>query len=101
MAIVLAVLIFILTILITALFALSGRIGWWFPDLISQYGEIDKQFVRTLMITGLAFIASHVALGYCVYRYRSNSKEKVVYSHGNTRIEIIWTLIITVVFVST
>jgi cytochrome c oxidase subunit 2 len=101
MAIVIAVLIFILTIAITFFFAFAGRFGWWFPELISQYGEIDKQFVRTLVVTGLAFVASHVALGYCLYRYRSDNKEKVIYSHGNTRLEVVWTLIIAAVFVST
>jgi cytochrome c oxidase subunit II len=101
MALVMAVLVFILTILITVLFAAAGKIGWWFPELISQYGEIDRQFVRTLLVTGLAFVASHVALGYCLFRYRSGNGEKAIYSHGNTRLEVVWTLIIALVFIVT
>ena len=101
MAVVLAVLVFIITVLITYFFATARSYGWWFPDLISQYGEIDKQFVRTLVVTGLAFVASHVALGYCIFRYRSDNKDKVIYSHGNTKLEVVWTLIIALVFIST
>ena len=71
MAAAMAVLIWVLTIVITVLFIKAKSFGWWFPELISQYGEIDNQFVRTLIVTGLAFIASHIALGYCLFRYRS------------------------------
>src|SRR6266513_1499966 len=100
MAIALAVLIWIMTIVITGLFMVSGRY-WWFPELISQYGEIDKQFVRTLIVTGVAFIASHIALGYIIYRYRGNQKGEAIYSHGNTRLEVTWTILIAATFIVT
>jgi cytochrome c oxidase subunit II len=101
MALLLAVLVWVLTIVITALFILAPKFNWWFPELISQYGEIDKQFVRTLIVTGLAFVASHIALGYCIFKYRGDSSGKVIYSHGNTRLEVVWTLIIALIFIVT
>lgn len=101
MALALAVLMWLLTIVITVLFALAGRFNWWFPELISEYGAIDQQFVLTLIVTGVAFVVSHIGLGYCLFRYRGEGQQKALYSHGNTRLEVVWTLIITLVFVVT
>lgn len=101
MALALAILIWILTFLITYFFIKAKSYGWWFPELISQYGEIDKQFVRTLIVTGLAFVASHIGLGYAIYKYRGDSPGKATYSHGNTKLEIIWAAVIAAVFIAT
>jgi len=100
MALALAVLIWLLTFGITLLFILA-RTHWWFPELISEYGQIDSQFVATLLVTGVAFIVSHIALGYCIYRYRSDKKGEALYSHGNTRLEIVWTIVIAATFIVT
>jgi cytochrome c oxidase subunit II len=101
MAAALAVLIWVLTIVITFLFIKAKSYGWWFPELISEYGEIDNQFVRTLIVTGIAFIASHIALGYAIFKYRGDTPGKATYSHGNTKLELIWTAIIAAVFIAT
>jgi cytochrome c oxidase subunit II len=97
MAIALAILIWILTLAIVLLFA--GKF-WWFPQLLSQYIELDDQFNRTFLITGVAFIISHIGLGYAVLRYHSRRKGEASYSHGNTKLEILWTGLIAVVFIS-
>lgn len=75
---------------------------WWWPEAISSFApELDAQFGRTLAVVGIAFVAAQVALGYVVMRYGSRGKERAVYSRGNTKLEITWTLITAVVFIGT
>ncbi len=96
MAMIMAVMIFLTTIIITGLF-LSGR--WHMPELISEYGGIDSQFYRTLTVVGIAFVLSHVGLGYFIFKYGKNT-EKAVYSHGSTKWEIRFTLLTAMTFVA-
>ncbi|MEE8161432.1 MAG: hypothetical protein V3T61_07335, partial [Acidobacteriota bacterium] len=64
----LALTIWTITIVIVVLFA--GQF-WWFPESASSHGEnVDRQFVYTLLVTGLVFVLAQMALGYFVFRYR-------------------------------
>src|SRR5215210_2007418 len=93
----LAILIWILTLGSVALFFA----GWWFPPSISEYGpSIDRQFLLTIIVVGLAFTAAQVGLGYTLWRYGDNKRtERATYSHGNNRLEIVWTVITAVIFI--
>src|SRR5207253_2553776 len=62
---------------------------------------IDTQYYRTLVVVGIAFVLSHLALGYFIFRYRDRPGGQVIYSHGNTRVEVACTLIVAVVFIIT
>jgi cytochrome c oxidase subunit 2 len=97
MALLMAVLMWVLMVVITVLFA--GNF-WHFPELISTYGEIDNQFYRTLLIVGIAFVLSHIALGYFIFKYRDQGKP-AEYSHGNTRLEVACTILVAIVFIIT
>jgi cytochrome c oxidase subunit II len=79
---------------------LSGR--WWFPKAISEHGPAyDQQFLLTIIVVGVAFTAAQLALGYAVWRFRDTGDgSRAVYSHGNNRLEIIWTAITAVIFIS-
>lgn len=96
----LAVLIWLLTLASVVLFFS----GWWFPAPISEYGPaIDRQFMITIIVVGIAFVAAQVGLGYMVWRYGQTSRDKeerALYTHGNNRLEIIWTVITAVVFIA-
>jgi cytochrome c oxidase subunit 2 len=96
---VLAVLIWLLTLASVGLFFS----GWWFPAPISEHGpRIDQQFMITIIVVGIAFVAAQVGLGYAVWRYGASSQakeERAVYTHGNNRLEMIWTVITAVVFI--
>lgn len=78
----------------------SGR--WWFPQSISEHGpRIDSQFMITITVVGLAFASAQIGLGWVVWKYRETaSKQRATYSHGNNRLEIVWTLVTAVVFIS-
>jgi cytochrome c oxidase subunit 2 len=72
---------------------------WWFPPAITDFGrEIDEQFMRTLLITGIVFVAAQIGLAVAVFRFRDRGR-KATYFEGNNTMEIVWTLATVVVFV--
>lgn len=92
---VLAILIWLITIVTAVVFA--GRY-WWFPRVASAHGLfLDGQFVVTLVVTGIVFILAQAALGWAVFRYRDRG-QKAVHSHGNNKLEIVWTSLTAIIF---
>jgi len=75
---------------------------WWFPEAISEHGpSVDRQFMLTIIVCGIAFAAAQIGLGWMVWKYRETaSQDRATYSHGNNRLEIIWTIVTAVVFIS-
>jgi cytochrome c oxidase subunit 2 len=72
---------------------------WWFPPAITNLGhDIDAQFMRTLLITGIVFVAAQLGLAIAVFRFRDRG-QKVTYFEGNNTMEIVWTLATVVLFV--
>jgi cytochrome c oxidase subunit 2 len=57
--------------------------------------DVDHLFVIIFVITGVVFVATHLALVYATWRYRARPGRKAVHSHGNFWLELIWTLIPT------
>ena len=95
---VLAVIIWIITLASVILFVSKK---WWFPPAISELGPaLDRQFLLTIVIVGIAFTAAQIGLGWVVWKYRENVPGRAVYSHGSNRLEVIWTVVTAVVFVS-
>jgi cytochrome c oxidase subunit 2 len=94
----LAVFIWVMTILSVAMFF---HPRWWFPPSITEHGPAyDQQFVLTIIIVGIAFAAAQIALGYAVWRFRDTGDgTRAVYSHGNNRLEMIWTAITAFIFI--
>ncbi len=80
---------------------------WWLPNppdqthhVISAFGrEIDNLFLIILFITGAVFIGTQVVLVYSSYKFvdemdeHGKPKRAATYSHGNNRLEVIWTII--------
>ncbi|HSL55162.1 MAG TPA: cytochrome c oxidase subunit II [Pyrinomonadaceae bacterium] len=97
---VLAVIIWILTLLSVLLFV-SGK--WWFPAAISDHAPaLDRQFLITILVVGISFTAAQVGLGWMVWKYRDTGSktDRAVYSHGSNRLEVLWTVITAVVFIT-
>src|SRR5216684_2309942 len=74
---------------------------WWFPEAISQHGPaVDRQFTITIIVCGIAFAAAQIGLGWVVWKYRATAdKQRATYSHGNNRLEVVWTLVTAVIFI--
>jgi cytochrome c oxidase subunit II len=73
---------------------------WWFPPPINQHGvAYDEQFMRTLVVVGIIFILAQFALGYVIVRFR-NDGGRAGYSHGNNRLETLWTSATALLFLT-
>jgi cytochrome c oxidase subunit II len=93
----LAPIIWVLTVVICYFF--FAKI-WWFPPPISAHGlAYDEQFMRTLVVTGIIFFAAQVALGWVIFRFRDNGRRTARYSHGNNKLETLWTTATAVLFI--
>jgi cytochrome c oxidase subunit 2 len=97
---VLAVIIWILTALSVLLFVSKK---WWFPTAISEHGPaLDRQFMLTLVIVGISFAAAQIGLGWVVWKYRDTGKpgDRGLYTHGSNKLEMLWTVITAVIFIT-
>jgi cytochrome c oxidase subunit 2 len=87
---------------------------WWLPagpDLTVEGGhlhsvssagkQIDSLFVIVLLITGIVFIGTQIALTYVTFRYvdTGEATRKASYFHGSQRLEVIWTIIPSAILV--
>ena len=97
---VLAVIIWIITLLSIALF-FSRK--WWFPEGISNHtAAYDRQFLITILVVGISFAAAQAALGWAVWKFRDTGKpgDRAIYTHGSNRLEVVWTVITAIVFIA-
>ena len=73
---------------------------WRLPANISTFGaEIDSMFFIIAVITGIVFVAVEVVLIYFLIRYRGRPGQRAAYTHGNSRLEVIWTTATAVIVV--
>jgi cytochrome c oxidase subunit 2 len=92
----LAPVVWILTVVICYFFVAQT---WWFPPPISEHGVVyDAQFMRTLIVVGVIFFLAQFALGYVIVKFRDNGT-RAGYSHGNNKLEAIWTSAAAVLFI--
>ncbi len=98
MGLVLLCVIWLITIISTYFFIAKT---WWLPAGASAAAAgIDHQFAITYVIMGVVFVAAQMALGYLVFKYRASANSgRAGYSHGNTKLEIIWTTLTIILFV--
>jgi len=94
----LAVIIWILTLLSVSLFFINK---WWFPTAITSHAAaLDRQFLITIIVVGIAFTAAQVGLGYMVWKYREDAaRSRAFYTHGSSKLEVIWTVVTAVIFI--
>ncbi len=72
----------------------------WLPENVSTYGQdIDRLFYLIYYITGVAFllVAGAMVVFLALYRHREGRRAR--YTHGNTTLEIIWTIVPAVILV--
>jgi cytochrome c oxidase subunit 2 len=89
---------FLLVFVGVSLYFFIGK-QMWFPAPINAFGrDLDQQFTRTFIITGIVFVLSQVALAWVIFRYRENGG-RATHFEGNNTMEIAWTTAILVMFV--
>jgi len=74
---------------------------WWLPHGAAAAAPwIDHQFALTFILMGIIFVAAQAGLGWVVWKYRDQgSASRVDYSHGNTKLEVVWTTLTAILFV--
>lgn len=75
--------------------------GWWLPNESSTYApKIDMIFDVILWLTVAIFILVTLCLLWFLWKYRHRAdNRKATYTHGNNKLEIIWTAIPAVILV--
>jgi len=92
----LAPVIWVLTVAVSYFFFAKT---WWFPEPISAHAiAYDAQFMRTLVVVGIIFILAQFALGYVIVKFR-NDGGRASYSHGNNKLETLWTSATALLFI--
>lgn len=75
-------------------FMVAADYGWWWPENVSTYGgEIDWLFDVIMYMVGFVFILTEVALFWFVLRYSKDDPTKGVFTHGNHKLEMVWTAV--------
>jgi cytochrome c oxidase subunit 2 len=98
MGLALLVVIWLITLFSTYFFVAKT---WWLPAGASAAAPwIDHQFALTYVIMGVVFVAAQISLGWLAWKYRDHpGAAKVEYSHGNTKLEVVWTTLTAILFV--
>ena len=79
----------------------SGK--WWFPAAISEHAPaLDRQFMITIVVVGfLSRPRRSVSVGWSGnIATRARPGDRAIYSHGSNRLEVLWTVITAVIFIT-
>jgi len=78
--------------------------GHWLPENINTHGGvIDSLFLFILVLTGVIFIATSLALVLFMWQYDgAKNKAPVAYTHGSHTLEVVWSILpaATLVFIA-
>ena len=69
-----------------------------FGSSASNHGvDVDNMLKITLIITGIVFVITQVALFWFAYKYQESDKRKAYYYPHNNKLEVIWTAVPAIV----
>jgi len=72
----------------------------WLPENVSPYGkEVDFLFYLIYYVTGGVFILVAAAMIAFLVLYRHREGRRARYTHGNTTLEIVWTIVPALILV--
>jgi len=75
-------------------------LDWWLPENVSTYGrDIDWLFHLIYYITGITAILVFAAMLAFLVMYRDRPGRRARYTHGNTTLEIVWTVVPSLILV--
>ena len=86
--------VFLLATIVSAWYYKNYMLGYGPHEAASEHGpSLDNLFFVTLIITGIVFIITHIALFYFAYKYRHRKGAKASFMPHDNKLEIIWTAI--------
>lgn len=72
----------------------NWMLGYGPHQSASAHGvELDNMFNITLILTGIVFVLTHIALFYFAYKYRGRKGVVSTFMPHNNKLEIIWTAV--------
>ena len=75
-------------------------LDWWLPENVSTYGrDIDWLFHLIYYITGITAILVFATMIVFLVMYRDRPGRRARYTHGNTTLEIVWTVVPSLILV--
>ncbi len=85
-------------------FLVAGLFGVWYchqrlegkilGEAASEHGErIDNMLLWTIIITGIVFLLTQIALFWFAFKYQERENQKAYFYPHNNRLEVIWTVI--------
>lgn len=73
----------------------------FFPENFASFGDaVDELFYLILWITGIAFILTEGFFLFCLFSFWGKPGMRAAHTHGNHKLELIWTLIPAVILVA-
>ncbi len=92
--------VFLVFCVASALMYKDRMLGYGPHGAASAHGtELDSIFNVTLFFTGIVFVLTHIALFWFSYKYRENKDRVATFFPHSTKLEIIWTVIPTIVLI--
>ncbi len=74
--------------------------NWRLPTNVSTNGkDVDHLFDVCMAITGLTFVATQIVFVYVAWKYYDTPGRKAWYTHGNQRLEVVWTVVPSAILV--
>jgi len=87
----------VLALLVSTTIILFAARFWWMPPVASTTGPaIDREFVITLVILGVVFVAAQIGLALFVFRFHGKN---VRHSEGHRGAETAWTVLTAALFI--
>ena len=75
-------------------------LDWWLPPNVSTYGgDVDRLFYLIFYITGVTWVLVQVTMLVFLFLYRHREGRRATYTHGNTTLEILWTIVPALILV--
>jgi cytochrome c oxidase subunit 2 len=75
-------------------------LNWWLPENVSTFGQdIDWLFNLIYYITGVTFLLVTAAFLTFLVVYRDRPGRRARFTHGNTSLEIVWTVVPALILV--
>lgn len=72
----------------------------WLPENVSTFGPgIDRMFYLIYYITGATFVLVMTLLVAFLIMYRYQEGRRATYTHGNSTLEIVWTIVPALILV--
>jgi cytochrome c oxidase subunit 2 len=81
-------------------FVVAYVLDFWLPLSASSYsGGIDDLFYIILAVTGVTFIGVSAVFIYVLFKYPAEAGRRSLYTHGNHRLEMIWSGVPAVILI--